>query len=74
MKDTNNIETYNIWSGIDYNKNTNDFTTGTNVIINPTNIISINGENCLAVKRTNVNSFYIDTTCLTNVTVGKTIT
>lgn len=74
MKDTNNIETYNIWSGTDYNKNTNDFTTGTNAIITSTNNIAINGENSLAAKRTNVNSCNIDTTHLTNVTVGKIIT
>ena len=74
MKDNNNIETYNIWSGTDYDKNTSGFTKGSNCQINTSNKFSINGENCLEIQRVGDTSFYVDTTRFTDLTADKTIT
>ena len=73
VKDNINLEAYNVWSGTDYLQST--MTSQKEQM--PTNLhkyMSINVENCLSIKRTNIDSCNIDTTHLTNVTAGKTIT
>lgn len=75
MKDTNNLESYNVWSGTDYNKNTNDFVKGSSSIqLTSSNLWSINGENSLQIQRLGTGNYILDTSHLTDVTAGKTIT
>ncbi len=74
MKDTNNIETYNIWSGTDYNENTTDFTVGSGANMISSKEWSVIGESSLKIERMGDSSFFSDTSRLTDVTVGKTLT
>lgn len=74
MKDTNNIETYNIWSGTDYNENPSDFTKGSGIQLNNSKEWSSNGESSLKIERIADSSYHCDTSHFTNVNAGETLT
>ena len=74
MKDTNNIETYNIWSGTDYTENTTNFTKGTGIQLNNSKEWSSNGESSLKIERIADSSYHCDTSHLSNVNAGETLT
>lgn len=74
VKDNTNIESYNVWSGTDYNENTSNFTPSLGIQLTSSKEWSVNGESSLKIERTNDTSYYVDTSRLTDVTVGKTLT
>jgi len=73
VKDTNNLESHNIWSGTDYNITTEGFITVDGMLINSSNKWCSNGEHSLSVIRISDEDYLLDTTRLRDVNVGDTI-
>ena len=67
MKDKNNLTTYNVWSGTDYLKNTQNFSNGNGLKISSSNSFSSNGENSLKIIRDADSGFYLDMPSLSGV-------
>lgn len=61
MKDNNNLCDYNVWSGTDYNKNTQSYYNTSACNINSNNNFSINGEHSINFSTNESSSWpYLD--------------
>ena len=73
MKDNNNLYNYNVWSGTEYNNNTDDFDKTYNIQLTPSNDFSSIGENSLKITCAQANEF-MELQKITGLTEGKTFT
>ena len=73
MKDNNNLYNYNVWSGTEYNNNTDDFNKTDNIQLTPSNDFSSIGENSLKITCVQANEF-MELQKITGLTEGKTFT
>lgn len=74
MKDTNNLLSYNVWSGSEYDGSISGFSKTSNLTLIPSNEFSIIGECSIKGIRTADSSYYVDIQRLTTLSVGNTVT